>query len=66
MKDHVPAVRSSDAGGFLPAMLQGEESKISDIGDIVARRVYADDTTGFAGRCSRGAAALAVGRESRR
>ena len=49
MKDHVPAVRGSDAGRLLPAMLQGEEAKISDIGDIVARRVYADDTTGFAG-----------------
>lgn len=49
VKDHVTAVRRSDTGRFLPAMLQGEEPKISDIGDIVARRVYTDDTTGLAG-----------------
>ncbi len=49
VKEHVPAVRRSDAGRLLPAVLQGEETKISDIGDILARRIYADDTTGFTG-----------------
>jgi len=49
VKKQVPSVRRSDASRLLSAVLQGEETKISDIRDIVARSVYADDTTGFTG-----------------
>tara|TARA_B110000116_G_C16705438_1_gene521887 strand:- start:125 stop:295 length:171 start_codon:yes stop_codon:yes gene_type:complete len=49
VKKHVLAVRRSDARRLLPAVLQSEETEISDIGNIVARRIYADDTTGFTG-----------------